>query len=88
VSGDAELMAVAIPARIVLTFGSDQEMERAYRQYVSGSMFGSFGLKAELGRLLTGSHDVTRGAHPVAVISYHYWSRRFAKDPGVIGPDE
>ncbi|MBV9504470.1 MAG: ABC transporter permease [Acidobacteriia bacterium] len=85
VRGEAQLMAVAFPGRIDLTFGSDQEIEPAYRQYVSGSMFDSFGLQATLGRLLTGRDDVTPGAHPVAVISHQYWSRRFAKDPGVIG---
>src|SRR6266542_3506060 len=29
--------------------------------------------------------DLTYGAHPVAVISYDYWRRRFAQDPNVIG---
>lgn len=26
-----------------------------------------------------------QGGHPLAVISYRYWQRRFARDPGVIG---
>ena len=28
---------------------------------------------------------MTPGGHPVAVISYDYWTRRFARDPNVIG---
>ena len=67
------------------TFGSAQEIERAWVQYVSGSMFPEFGMKPALGRLLDARDDAAPGAHPYAVISYAYWSRRFAKDPGVLG---
>jgi predicted permease len=35
--------------------------------------------------LLTASDDVTPGAHPVAVLSHDYWSRRFGCDPGAVG---
>ncbi len=81
----ADLLAIAFATRTDLTFGSEQETERAWRQYVSGSMFREFGLKPALGRLLTEQDDVTPGADPYAVISWDYWSRRFGKDPGVIG---
>jgi predicted permease len=81
----AELIAIGFANRIDLTFSSDSEIERAWRQYVSGWMFRAFGLKPALGRLLTGNDDVSPGAHPYAVISFEYWSRRFAKDPRVIG---
>jgi hypothetical protein len=60
-------------------------MERAYSQYVSGWMFLEFGIKPALGRLLNESDDVTPGAHPYAVISFDYWTRRFGRDPAVIG---
>src|SRR5712692_10968831 len=49
----AELIAISYPERMDLTYGSDREMEKAYRQYVSGWMFGSFGLRPALGRLFT-----------------------------------
>ncbi len=81
----AELMAISVPLRIDVTFGSDQETERVWRQYVSGSMFGNFGLKPALGRLFSPSDDAAPGTRPYAVISYDYWSRRFAKDPSIIG---
>src|SRR6185295_6166496 len=71
--------------RVDLTFGSDQDMEKANRQYVSGWMFDSLGLKPAKGRLLTASEDATPGVHPYAVVSYDYWKRRFARDPEVIG---
>ena len=62
-----------------LTYQSGQEMEKAYRQYVSGWMFGTFGLKPAVGRLLTESDDLTPGAHPVVVLSHDYWTRRFGR---------
>lgn len=82
---DAELIAIGPPNRNALTFGSDEEMEKFWRQPVSGWMFRSFGLKPALGRLLADSDDVTPGAHPVAVLSYDYWRRRFGGDRNVIG---
>jgi len=81
----AESMAVSYAERIDLTYGRDQEMEKAYRQFVSGWMFPTFGLRPALGRLLTENDDVTPGAHPVAVLSHDYWTRRFARDPHAIG---
>ena len=60
-------------------------MERMHFQYVSGWMFSSFGLKPAQGRLLTPNDDSKPGAHPYAVISYDYWTRRFARDPKAIG---
>ncbi|MGH9665629.1 MAG: ABC transporter permease, partial [Bryobacteraceae bacterium] len=85
VKDQAELIAVSYGDRTNLTYGSDQEMEKAHLQYVSGWMFDAFGLTPALGRLLTESDDLTPGAHPFAVLSYDYWRRRFGQDPKVIG---
>ena len=81
----AELMAVSYADRSDLTYRSDQETERAYRQFVSGWMFQTLGLRPAAGRLFTENDDVTPGAHPVAVLSHDYWTRRFARDPKVVG---
>ena len=85
VRNEAELIAISYAERIDLTYGSDQEMEKGYRQYVSGWMFSSFGLRPAAGRLLTENDDRTPGAHPVAVLSHDYWTRRFGRDPKAIG---
>ncbi len=85
VKEQAESIAVSYAERIDLTYGRDDQMEKAYRQFVSGWMFDSFGLRPALGRLLTAYDDVTPGVHPVAVLSYDYWTRRFAQDRSVIG---
>ncbi len=87
VKEQAELMAIS-PANfggIDITYGSDQEMERVDRQYVSGWTFAEFGLRPALGRLFTEADDLKPGAHPYAVLSYEYWLRRFGKDPNVLG---
>src|SRR4029077_603652 len=60
----AELIAISYADRMDMTFSSDEEMEKAYVQHVSGSMFGTFGLRPALGRLLTEDDDLTPGAHP------------------------
>jgi predicted permease len=84
-SGQAEAMVVGMTAPQQVTFAPSGEPERISRQYVSGNVFPIFGLQPALGRLIAPSDDVTPGAHPVAVISYDYWTRRFARSPDVLG---
>jgi putative ABC transport system permease protein len=81
----ADLIAVSYAERSDLTYGSDLEMEKAYRQFVSGRMFGAFGLRPVLGRLLTENDDDKPGASPYAVLSYDYWTRRLGQDRNVVG---
>ncbi len=85
VKDDAELIATSWTDRVDLTFASDGEMEKAHRQFVSGWTFSAFGLKPALGRLLTAADDRKLKASPSAVISFDYWSRRFGRDPRVLG---
>jgi putative ABC transport system permease protein len=85
VKDQAELIAVSYADRVDLTYGSDEETEKAHRQYVSGWMFGTFGIQPAAGRLFTESDDLTPRAHPYTVLSYDYWTRRFAQDPKVVG---
>jgi predicted permease len=85
VKGQAELLAISYAERTDVTYGSDREFEKAYLQYVSGWMFGSFGLRPTVGRLFTENDDQKPGAHPYAVLSHDYWTRRFGQDPNIIG---
>ncbi len=85
VKGQAELIAVSFADRTDLTFGTDQEMEKAHLQYVSAWMFPSFGLHPTIGRLLTEDDDREPGQRPYAVLSYDYWTRRFGQDTRVLG---
>jgi predicted permease len=52
---------------------------------VSGTFFDVLGLRPAAGRLLTPDDDRTPGAHPVAVLSHGFWTRRFAADPKIVG---
>jgi len=54
-------------------------------QYASGNALTSLGIRPALGRLLNPSDDLRPGAHPVAVLSYDFWMRRFGGDPAVLG---
>jgi hypothetical protein len=70
VENQADLIAISYAARRDLTYSSDEETEKAYVQYVSGSMFDKFGVRPALGRVFTENDDFKPGAHPVAVLSY------------------
>jgi predicted permease len=85
VKDQAELIAISYAERSDLTYGSDEEMEKAYRQYVSGWMFNTFGVRPALGRLFVENDDLEPGAHPYAVLSHDYWTRRFRQDPKIVG---
>src|ERR1700688_2592058 len=63
------------------------QSERATGEMVSGNYFETLGVRAFLGRLIGPEDDRTPGAHPVAVLSYGYWQRRFGSDAAVVGKD-
>jgi predicted permease len=52
---------------------------------VSGNFFSLLGAGTAVGQPFTAADDTAPGAHPVAVISYGWWQRRFGRDPGVVG---
>jgi len=54
-------------------------------QLVSGSFFTMLGVRAILGRAIGPEDDLHAAGHPVAVLGYDYWKRRFTRDPAVIG---
>jgi predicted permease len=85
VRDDAELLAISYAQRADVAYTSDQDIEKANLQYVSGWMFGVFGLRPAAGRLLVEDDDAQPRAHPYAVLSYDYWSRRFGRDADVVG---
>ena len=54
-------------------------------QLVSGTYFPMLAVPAYLGRTLTDEDDNSEGDHPVAVVSYRWWTQRLAQDPAVLG---
>jgi predicted permease len=57
--------------------------EEAEGDMVSGTFFSGLGVNLPHGRGFT-EQDETNHA-PIAVLSYNYWTRRFARDPDVLG---
>ncbi|HUH63216.1 MAG TPA: ABC transporter permease [Terracidiphilus sp.] len=57
--------------------------EDAEGEEVSGNFFSALGARIAQGRGFS-LNDETNHA-PIAVLSYDYWTRRFARDPGVLG---
>jgi predicted permease len=66
-----------------------QEPEQAIGLMVSGNYFSVLGVKAAAGRLISPDDDRVPGTGgtegAVAVISYHYWERRFSREPSILG---
>jgi predicted permease len=60
-------------------------VEKASRQFVSGDAFDVLRVPPALGRVFSSDDDRVPWGHPVAVISYDYWTRRFHSDPQIIG---
>jgi predicted permease len=71
------------PNQWKVTTGDETEIVAG--QVVTGNYFSVLGVNALLGRTLTVEDDKVPKGHPVAVISYGYWQRRFGKDPAVLG---
>jgi predicted permease len=56
-------------------------------QLVSGNYFSLLGVSPIAGRTISAEDDVVPNGHPVAMISYGYWKRRFGLSPSAIGRD-
>ena len=68
-----------------VSMSASGQTERVRGEVVSGNFFSVLGLNPQLGRLLTEADDQTPGAHPVAVLSFNFWQRRFGADPNIVG---
>jgi predicted permease len=68
-------------SKVAVRYGS--QPEEAEGDMVSGTFFSGLGVNLPLGRGFT-EQDETNHA-PLAVLSYNYWTRRFARNPSVLG---
>jgi predicted permease len=83
----AEPLSEVVCRRLIETSVSiDNQTERLAAEMVSGNFFTMLGVKPAVGRVFTSEEDdrVYRG-HPVVVLGYDYWMRRFNGDPTVVG---
>jgi len=70
------------PVSLNITY--EGQTERADGELVSGNYFDVLGVKAAIGRTLANEDDLTPGAHPLAVLSHGFWTKRFASDQSVL----
>jgi predicted permease len=61
----------------------ESQPEEAEGDIVSGSFFSGLGVKLVRGRGFSEQDETSHS--PIAVISYNYWTRRFARNPEVLG---
>jgi predicted permease len=83
----AEPFAEVICRRLVSASVSiDNQTERIEAELVSGNYFSMLGVGPAIGRVFNSREDdqVYQG-HPVVVLGYDYWVRRFSRDPAVVG---
>jgi predicted permease len=76
-------MLARFPLHSSVTIGT--QAERIKGELVSGTYFDVLGVGAAIGRTLTPDDDRTPHGHPVVMLSYNYWKRRFGGEPDVIG---
>jgi predicted permease len=69
------------------TMSVGRQSERISAELVSGDYFPLLGVPAALGRTLGPEDDRTPGGHPVAVLSYGFWQRRFGGEPSILNQD-
>ena len=68
-------------SKVAVRYGA--QPEEAEGDMVSGTFFSGLGVNLPLGR---GFSDEDESNHaPLAVLSHNYWTRRFARDPAVLG---
>lgn len=69
----------------ILAFRAGGMTEPAMAHEVSGSFFSSLGVQPLMGRTIGPEDDRVGAANHVAVLSYGLWSRRFGRDPAILG---
>ncbi len=83
---DSNTVFGGVMARFPISFSMSwhDQTERVSGDLVSGNYFEVLGVHAAIGRTFTDEDDRKPGAEPEVVLSYGYWKRRFAADPGVL----
>jgi macrolide transport system ATP-binding/permease protein len=70
--------------RVLLAAGGAAP-ESLHVQMVSANFFDMLGASPALGRSFSPDEDKTPGSHPVVMLNYNFWQRRFGGDAGLIG---
>jgi predicted permease len=83
----AEPLAEVLARRLAdASVAVDNQTERIDIEMVSGNFFSMLGVTPAAGRVFNSQEDdQTYSGHPVVVLSYDYWTRRFNNDQAAIG---
>jgi predicted permease len=68
-----------------MSLSGSGEPEQLGGLLVTGNYFDVLGVKAIAGRTFLPEEDRTPGTHPVVVLGYNLWQRRFGADPSLAG---
>lgn len=60
------------------------ESEMANGELVTGNYFEVLGVKPAVGRVLESDDETAKGANPVVVLSYGYWTRHYGSDTQIL----
>jgi len=82
---NSSLSGVMAHQILPLNLGRGEKPERVWAGIVSGNYFDVLCVKALIGRTFLPEEDRTPNTHPVAVIGYGLWQRRFGGAPNVLG---
>ncbi|HUK31599.1 MAG TPA: ABC transporter permease [Candidatus Acidoferrum sp.] len=64
---------------------AEGQSDRVFANYITSNFFATLGLKPAMGTFIFPGESDKSSAIPVAILSYPYWQRRFAGDPGIVG---
>ena len=83
----ADLFAMRLSAGLQPALFDDAggASENVRAESISGRGFEILGVHPAFGRLIQPADDSLTGGHPVAVLSYAFWRRRFGASPAAIG---
>jgi predicted permease len=70
---------------VVASLSHNGNNERVWGTVVSWNYFDVLGVPPALGRGFLPEEDQTPNSHPVVVLSYGCWQKRFASDPAIVG---
>jgi predicted permease len=69
---------------LALSFTAGERTERVSAELVSGNYFDVLGVGAALRRTFTQDDDRIPNGHPLVILSYRFWQRRFVGDPSIL----
>jgi len=80
----AEVLAKTSCRRVEFGLGPTPT-EHVVGEAVSGNYFSALRVDPALGRVIAPADDSALGGNRIAILSYTFWTRRFAADPTVLG---